>query len=135
MRKLLWILSLLCLSGCSTEKLHHCKMDSDPYIWEIEYETNKAGEVLAMKQMVSVNAKDEEEKEAYMKLLDEVFETYQNNYQGACQFENQDQALLIQRIITINFDKLTDEQKEEMSFESEEVYLKAQLEYAGYTCD
>lgn len=135
MKKTAFLLTLFMLCGCANDKVHTCKMASDNLNWEIQYTTDENGHVLAIEQSVSVEVKDAKEKEAYQEMFDDMFNDYIENYEGACTLEKVDLDTIVKRTLVVQYEELTAQQKDEMSFESEEKYLKAQLDYAGYTCE
>lgn len=135
MRKLLLFMLVGCLVGCTQPTTHVCKQSQDPFTYEISYVTSTSGEVQTMKQTIKVRVQDEQEAQIYGELLDDTFADYLENYQEACVVIKQDDGEQIVRCLEIDFSKLTAEQKETMSFESEEKLLIAQLEYAGYHCE
>lgn len=135
MKKLLCLLALFCLCGCTKEKQNVCKMSDEPYEWLINYQVNEQDNVDWMEQIVRVEAKDEKEKQEYIVLIEQLFNEYVDTYGDACEVVNSDQGLNVERILYVNFHKLTQSQKDEMGFAEEEDRLITQLEYAGYKCD
>jgi len=103
--------------------------------WRIEYTLDDNENLSDMSQRLKINCADESERKAYEKSVDSVFDAYLENYGEACQVENKDDGLNIERILTIDFSQLSDDKKEEMGYESKEDYLIAQLEFAGYQCE
>lgn len=135
MKKILVIGLALLLGGCASSASHVCKMSSAPYQWEIDYQVDDHANVTQMAQKVTVEVADETEKADIQKTLDEVFTAYLKEYGEACELTENDHDLTLERILTIDFALLSEAQKETMSFEDQENYLIAQLEYAGYTCE
>lgn len=135
MKKMALVFILLMLCGCTHSKVHTCQMTSDDLNWEIQYETDDSGHVVLIQQSVSVEVENQEQKDTYQTMFDEMFNDYIKNYEGACSLEKYDLDTMVKRTLVIKYDQLTEKQKDEMSFESAEEYLIAQLDYAGYTCD
>ena len=127
------IISILC--GCSAkEPLHVCTMTNDNIEWKVEYTLDEEDQLVHMAQILNITCRDEQEKADYDQSVAAVFEAYLDHYGEACQVENKDNDLMIERILSIDFTKLSEEKKEEMGYESQEEYLIAQLEFAGYQC-